>query len=249
MAERFQVDALEMKAVVVTKIASIAQTPLKHKLTSELALTLMNRAVSQDNFTIADQLSKLALDEAQKAHDKDLLSQAEGGITEVAELAKEFENVKVARVTLEKSPDDANANMVMGKYLCFSKGDWDKGVPMLALGKDEPLKALAMQELRGAASSTEQTKLGDGWWTLAEKQEGAAKKKIQVRAAYWYQKALPGLSGLIKDKVEKRLARLGNDNSAAPVVLRYDWRESQLGRLGMGGRRPAFCEEWFSRIS
>ena len=121
--------------------------------------------------------------------------------------------MKAARVTLEKTPDDPEANLVVGKYLCFVKGDWDKGLPMLALGKDEALKALAKQELEGAASSTEQAKLGDGWWNLAEKQEGTAKKQIQARAGYWYQKALPGLSGLMKDKVEKRLAQVAGELS------------------------------------
>jgi hypothetical protein len=76
---------------------------------------------------------------------------------------------------------------------------------MLALGKDEALKLVAKQELEGVASSTEQAKLGDGWWNLAENGEGATKKQMQARAGYWYQKALPSLSGIMKDKVEKRI--------------------------------------------
>ena len=36
-------------------------------------------------------------------------------------------------------------------------------------------------------------------------QDGIATRRIQQRAAYWYRRALPGLSGLTKDKVEKRL--------------------------------------------
>ena len=34
------------------------------------------------------------------------------------------------------------ANLTVGKYYCFQKGDWEKGLPMLALGQDETLKAL-----------------------------------------------------------------------------------------------------------
>ena len=123
-----------------------------------------------------------------KAREKELIAQAQGRIAEVAELVKAYEDVKAAKVTLEKTPDDPEANLVVGKYLCFVKGDWDKGVPMLALGKDEALKALAKLELEGAASSKEQAKLGDGWWNLAEKQEGTAKKQIQARAGHWYQR-------------------------------------------------------------
>jgi len=80
---------------------------------------------------------------------------------------------------------------------------------LLALSSDEKLKALAKRDIEGATSSNEQATLGDGWWTLAEKQEGMAKKQIQGRAAHWYKQALPGLSGLVKDKVEKRLTSVG----------------------------------------
>ena len=205
MAESFQVDALEMKTVVLTKGASTAQKPAHHKVIAGEALKLADQAVSEDNFTAADKLGKLALAEARRAGDKDLVSEVQGRIAKSIDRAKAYENVKEARAALEKTPQDPEANLVVGKYLCFMKGDWDEGLPMLALGKDEILKALAKQEIEGAASSTEQVKLGDGWWSLAEKQEGTVKKQTQGRAGYWYQKALPGLSGLIKAKVEKRL--------------------------------------------
>ncbi len=205
MAETFQIDVLAMKAGVLTKFASIAQNPAQHKSVSEEALKLVNQAISQDNFAVANELGKLAQAEAQNAPDEKLVTQAQGRITEINELVKTHESVKTARVTLEKTPDDPEANLVVGKYLCFVKDDWDKGLPMLALGKDGGLKALARQELQGGVSSTEKTKLGDSWWDLAEKQEGAAKKQMQARAGHWYRQALPGLSGLMKDRVMKRI--------------------------------------------
>ena len=79
---------------------------------------------------------------------------------------------------------------------------------MLALGGDATLKALAQKDMKRPADAAEQVKLGDSWWNLAEKEEGAAQKNLQDRAGYWYKKALPGLAGLAKDKVEKRIASL-----------------------------------------
>ena len=64
-------------------------------------------------------------------------------------------------------------------------------------GQLDDFKALAIAELKGGLSSSEQAKLGDGWWDLAEKQDAAVKKQIELRAGYWYDKALPGLRGLI----------------------------------------------------
>ena len=179
MAEAFQVDPTEMKTVVLTKIAAAAQMPAQHKSIAEEALKLVDQAISQDNFKVADELGKLALAEARKGPREGTdLPKPKAGSTEVAELVKAYEDVKAAKVTLEKTPDDPEANLVVGKYLCFVKGDWDKGLPMLALGKDDALKAVAEEELAGCASSTEQAKLGDDWWDLAEKQTGTAKKKI-----------------------------------------------------------------------
>ena len=222
MAEAFQIDALEMKSVVLTKFATAAQKPAQHKPIAEEALKLVDQAVSQDNFKVADDLGKLALSEAEKAHEKELVAQTEVRIVEVAELAKAYEIVKAARTTLEKTPDDPDANLVVGKYLCFVKGDWDKGLPMLALGKDEALKLVAKQDVQGAATSNEQARLGDGWWNFAEKQEGTAKKSIQARAGYWYRKALPGLSGIMKDKVEKRLEKVARSGTLSPN-LKVKW--------------------------
>ena len=136
----------------------------------------------------------------------------------MTKVVKACEDVKTAKVTLEKTPDDPDANTVVGKHLCFVKGDWDKGLPMLALGNDAVLKALTRQELQGAASSTEQIGLGDGWWELAEKEPETSQKQTRTRAAYWYRKALPGLSGLAKDRIQKLLDSL-EERQATPAVV------------------------------
>ena len=179
MAESFLADALEMKAAVLTKFAHVAKTPVQHKSLSQQALKLSREAFSHNNYSIAGQLGELALAEARQAGDKNLSTEAQSQIGEAANGAKAYEEVKAAKMTLEKTPDDPAANLVVGKYLCFFKGEWDQGLPMLALGKDDALKALATQELAGAASSVEQANLADGWWNLAEKQEGTAKKQMQ----------------------------------------------------------------------
>ena len=44
---------------------------------------------------------------------------------------------------LEKQPGDPTANLAAGRYYCFVKGDWEMGIPMLALGSETALKELA----------------------------------------------------------------------------------------------------------
>jgi hypothetical protein len=47
---------------------------------------------------------------------------------EIAEKHKEYQAVKSAENTLAEKPDDPAANLAMGKYLCFSKGEWEWGI-------------------------------------------------------------------------------------------------------------------------
>jgi hypothetical protein len=92
MAETFQVDANTMKMAVLTKFACAAQKPAQHKAVAEQALKLVDQAVSQDQFMVANQLGKLALAEAKRGLDRELLAQAQGQIAEVADLIKAREH-------------------------------------------------------------------------------------------------------------------------------------------------------------
>ena len=85
MAETFRADADAMKMSVLTKLASAAQKPAQHESIAEQALKLGDQAIGQDRFMVATQLSKLALAEAKRGLDGELLAKAQGRIAEVAE--------------------------------------------------------------------------------------------------------------------------------------------------------------------
>lgn len=130
--------------------------------------------------------------------------------------------------TLENDPTNPDANQAAGEYFCFVKGDWGKGIPMLALGNDETLKTLAQNDLRGATSPHEQVALGDGWWSLAQSQEGERSATLLLRAGSWYRAAKAGLSsGLTLTKVAKRLDEI--EKIGRPVA------EAKPGKSGTAG--------------
>jgi hypothetical protein len=85
MAETFHVSSDAMKLAVLTRFASAAQKPTQHKSIARQALTLADQAVGQDHFVVAHQLGKLAVAEAKRALDEELLAQAQGRIAAVAE--------------------------------------------------------------------------------------------------------------------------------------------------------------------
>jgi hypothetical protein len=86
--------------------------------------------------------------------------------------------------------------------------------------------------------------LADRWFEAAERAPEARKAAMLARAAHWGQGALPGLSGLTKQKVERQLAKAREssgptDRAAAdrPVfkmpqnVISADAHEGESGRF------------------
>ena len=206
MVDLYEIRPLEMKVGVLTKFTTMARMLEHHVAISRKATELLDDAVQADDFRIAKQLGDLALSEARKSRDKENVDEITRRLAEVATAAKAFEETKIAEGILRKTPSDPDANLVVGKYRCFVKGDWKSGLPMLALCNDEPLKALAKKDIKGATLSEEQARIGDGWWALTEKEDKVAGRQLKERARFWYLKGQSGLSGLVKDKIEKRLA-------------------------------------------
>ncbi len=205
MAEQFQVDDVEMKMNVLGTLSKRARSPADHKSIGDEAAGLIDAAIAHDKIDLAAKLCELALPEARASRDPDLLREVKALSDQCKALGKAYREMKEAEAVLDKAPDDPVANLTVGKYDCFQKGDWEKGIPMLALGQDEALKAVAIQEIGGVTKADEQVKVGDAWWDLAEKEQGKMQATLHGRADYWYQLALPQLSGLAKAKLEKRI--------------------------------------------
>ena len=271
MGARFEIDAFDLKVKALTAMGKSIGANEQSDAIVESLLALIDEAVRKKKFDVAKQLGATATDLARKSKDTARLS-VKAKITEVASLARSYEQVKAAMATLEDQPADPAANLAVGRYLCFARGDWAKGVAMLALGNDEKLNAIAIGELRGAASSDEEAKLADGWWEMAASEKGtAAKAHLQERAKYWYTKALPGATGLARDKIEKRLqAKVESPTESTPrthattlealkkrlrgkvaydaktkrFVLIYDWKsENQLKDFDLANAKPVLRQQ------
>jgi sulfatase modifying factor 1 len=116
--------------------------------------------------------------------------------------------------TLADKPDDSAANLAVGKFTCFTQGNWDRGLPFLAKGSNVAWRDLAQQDI-AAPTGAAQLLLADAWWDAAEKGEKDDKTPLQTRAAFWYRLSLPKVTGLAKVKVEKRLEAVA---AASPAV-------------------------------
>src|SRR5262249_22855791 len=143
----FTVNELEMKVPVLETAARAPSTPDSLKALVTTALAVTDDAIAADNFVAVSSALKVADSAALRLRVAATQNAVRARIKEVDLLQKEFERYKQALTTLEKTPDDAEANLTAGRYLLFSKRDWDKALSLLAKSSDAKLKELAQADL------------------------------------------------------------------------------------------------------
>ena len=206
-------DILSVKLEAIQKVGKTGRTPTQSKTLVDLALPLLDDLIAQDRYEDAVNLGAMAVAAARNTLDGAILQRAVNRMRQVEDLARAFDGLKPSLAKVEQSPADREANLAIGRFRCLVKGDWPKGLPMLAANGDAPLGALALRELGGKSPASE---LADGWWDLAENEQGAARRQLQIHAAAWYQQALPGLNGPLKAKFQQRI-----DQSRAATALPF----------------------------
>jgi len=214
----FHVDAAEMKIAAVLDAAKSAVTDAHHRAIADETFALVEAAVDKDHYDTAERLSRVAQSSARKLREGETVRAYTELSREVERIARAYNRIAPQREVLDEKPTDPEANLAVGKFLCFDKGDWRRGIPMLVLGSDKDLAALAEKELRGPETAEEQLAIADEWWERAEKPEETAKRQMQLHAGTWYESALPHVPpGLVKAKVENRLGKLRRED-ATPVL-------------------------------
>ena len=121
---------------------------------------------------------------------------------------------------LRVKPDDAAANLAVGRWQCLGCGDWDKGLPHLAKGGDAELADAAKADLAQPQTAADQIALADRWRGLAEKRSGLESARLKARADTWYRLAVEQSTGPAEAAIRKQLDKL--DAGVAQYALRFD---------------------------
>lgn len=204
----YQVDAWKERFQFV-KVSSVeAKSPEGRAMMLKLSESLVSRAAEEEQFETAAQILGEAALLANRAKDPKLAITLRKQRDHIGDLQRLAEAATAAKKTLETSPNDAAAHLVLGQYLCFVRHDWDKGLPHLAQGNDEPLKELAKQELAKPDTAPAKLVLADAWSKLGDKSTGSHRVFALQRAQSRYRLVLEDLKGLEKLRVEKRLTEL-----------------------------------------
>lgn len=204
LAARFDLDRLALKADAAVAVAGVLKDPALRAAFIERAQPLLDEAIRVEKFTAAARLAEAALAATQQSHDEQLLA----GLIERVALIKELDSAYAAAKTplaqLAANPSDPEANLQVGRFGCFVKGDWQAGLPLLAKSSDAELAKLAALESQKDPALAVKLALGDGWWAMAQAATGIAKHRIAERAYRWYDDVSPELSGMKRVRLDAR---------------------------------------------
>lgn len=219
MGADYAFDAVAAKLDVAQKSANSVAGPAAASL-AEGCLAVSVASSDAGNYDVAARAATAAEAAARKSGDRTLILRARRQGDDVRRLLGQLPRVQKAEKTLADNPDDADANLVVGRFLCLAKGQWDAGLQRLAKGGDPSLKALAKLDLAAEAAPADdaagRVEAGDAWWTFADKQPPPDQARLRERASHHYEKALPKLSGVKRTLVLKRLIEAEATRPPAP---------------------------------
>jgi protein kinase-like protein/concanavalin A-like lectin/glucanase superfamily protein/carbohydrate binding protein with CBM35 domain len=201
----FVVDAVALKTDSLASAAKAVKTLDSQKALAEAYLSVVEEAVEREDYDAALALVAKAEAAGKSAQSAYLTARSQSRGKEITALRDEYRQLKGSLKTLGENPNDPAANLSVGLYRCFSRGEWTRGLPMLAKGSDAALVALAQKEMPAPAEATQQAALADIWREAADKKTGTFKSKFLTRALYWYEKALPTMPGLGRLRVESQI--------------------------------------------
>jgi hypothetical protein len=208
MARDYDVDAAAVKVATLEETRRHADTPVFAFRLVDPGIALMTELEDDDHYAAAERVLRAVQVAAEEAGSPSRTKAVRDANRHLRALRVAYDALAADRATLAKNPKDPAANLAVGKFYCFEKGDWTRGRPMLLRGGDTDLKKLVEQDLEEPAGGEEQVKLADAWLKAADKVSGPAQKGYQRRAYHWYMEALPLLDGDAARTVEEHLQAL-----------------------------------------
>jgi hypothetical protein len=125
--KRYRIDALKMKADAAANVAAAIRTSQEREEFINQSELFIDQALAGDRFDVAKQLAELDVGISHSAMEQTLSDRSAATLQRVTETEAAYAKVKKALVVIAQTPDDPQANLVVGKYLCYIKGRLGQG--------------------------------------------------------------------------------------------------------------------------
>lgn len=175
----------------------------------KLGNALFDQATIDADFDVGKRYGDFVLAATRKlANSGPAVKSATDRNTALAARQKEWPTIIAAIAKLKTSPDDAEANLALARYLALAADDWPAAFPLYAKSGDAALAAAAEKSLTAIAGTLAPAAAGDVWWDAAQALKPPQKTEFAAAADFWYRRAAPQLTGLSRTRVQKRLEEL-----------------------------------------
>ena len=238
---QFDVDAYETNVEQLIgfgrrNVARQGQIPTDELLFAQRSVVVIHTALIEDDYDRAKYLVAMTskfLETSRIGTLDSLLSRLRSLLRNTQ---REYLQMTQRLAEYRQDPSNDAAAAEIGLFLCFHKGDWSAGLPLLAQGGNAAVREAASADLRGAELATDQASIADTWWDLAQRAEAAIYKQGALdRARFWYRLAIEEMPhSLGRMHVRARLDALATADPGTPLTaLQFLARELKV-ELGTG---------------
>jgi hypothetical protein len=251
LAMTFELDSDELKAESLREFLKDSKSTESLKLAITEAISVAAADAMENRFSDATALLNSA-DSANRRLTpansvKQVIFDAKKSVSNREAQWKAFQK---ATADLLKTPDDAKANWIVGRWHAVYENDWNVAFPLLAKGNNQRWTAAIELELSTSAESSAQIAVADAWWAIAQTETGDAKAAVLKHAGEWYSKALPSTTSLQKLRIQKRLDEIGvapevgKSKSLIPASAYHDPVEIPNGNANFAGIATTRFVDW-----
>jgi len=205
--------------VFASDVASNLTTAAAATALIDAVLRVADRAIQADDFIRAQQAAQQADSIARRIKDRTYGEITRAMLVRVKTLDRAYRDLGAIQDALGQWTADGHHRY--GWFACVVKQDWRAGLPHLAQGDQEELKALAMRELAANNKTAELLAVADAWYALAQDRRGDERTEIGIHAAQLYRRGSVGVTGLEAARVERQLDLLAKELGPRLRLTRY----------------------------
>lgn len=205
LSSSYLINEPSVRSFALESLAKIVQSKEDCVAVVEACEAVAGMLIADNRFNEAKKLLGSGFNVARKIRGADYATRLREAAENIDGTAERFAAVAASVEKLKTAPNDPAANLQVGQYECFDKGNWDKGLALLAKGSDPALKKLADQTLAKPEEAEAQYAVAEAWWKAADTLKGTSQSRTRGYASHWYQEALPNLTGLSKAMAQKRV--------------------------------------------
>jgi hypothetical protein len=217
IAKRYRVDTPTFLADALRRLAQTAETADDCALGFERCRVMAEQAIAVDDYVLAGKLATIGKAMATRSRDAMLSARAQA-------LAHEVDEVHSAYLALHRANDQGSPSVptdttAQGKFLCFMKGQWARGLPLLVSGQEPGLKHLAQEEISRPKDPLHIVQLADQWVALSRHERGLVAAHIREHALRLYRQAIDSKDESAKRRAERPVAEIESAGPVAPQPL------------------------------